>query len=575
MTARHSPIIASTDVDTARQLERLKEQVAYLRDLASRADAAQAREITSRIAQLSRQFRIRNNIGIAKSPLAQALELDSTFRNRPHLEYLSARITRAVKDVERGQDRRLVVSMPPRSGKTHLTSFYTPLWMLRRHPEWEIMTASYDPALTRRWASNIRSVIEEKPGLGIALQKDGGAGGQWSTVEGGGMYSSSVRGSMTGLGARVMIIDDPVKDRKEVQSEVMRNALWDWWLSVALTRLQPPSLVIVVATRWHEDDFMGRLLSADYEGDPEEWESVRIPALADDVDPLGRTEGQPLYSPLVEQETEESATQRWEGVRRAVGEYTWAGLYQQRPSPAKGSIFDVEWWKYWTTDPTLAKEDGSVVYLDPDTLTQGTWVDSWDCNFGNTSGTSSSYVVGQRWVRHRADRFLIAQQRGRWSFVETLARMKAWATPPPVHELNPYGHHVHTRLIEKKANGAAIIDTLRRDISGMVPVNPTTSKESRARAITPEVMSGNVFLPHPSESQNSWVRELLSEARNFPNGTNDDQVDALTQALDYLRTATPAQITVPSSQVDRDRVKGLKSQSRRITSPNQRVNPRR
>lgn len=523
--------------------EQLREQIIQLKKLAKNASSEdEARQVVSRIAQISRAYRVQNGIGLPLNPALQAKELDARYRIRPHVEYLANKVAEAVRDVEEGKSRRLIISMPPRSGKSTLTSLYSPLWMLRRHPEWKIMLASYDPALATGWARNMRTMMEDRPDLGIALQRDGGAGGRWSTVEGGGMFATGVGGAMTGRGARVMIIDDPIADFVSAHSPRIRENLWNWWLSVAQTRLEPPSLVMVTMTRWHEDDFVGRILSKEYEGDPSEWEEIVLPALADRADdPLGRLEGDPLLSPLLD-EDEEAAKRRWARTLIDVGSYTFASMYQQRPAPQKGAIFDASWWRYWTRDPGKATDDGRIIYLEPDGLVGGQWLDSWDTAF--KASEDSSWVVAQRWAKQGPNRYLIAQQRGRWSFTQTIERMKQWAQHDD-HERSPFGRHVHKRLIEEKANGAAIIDTLRDQISGMKPINPRTSKEARARAITPEVESGHVYLPHPSDAGNEWVTELLSELRNFPHDANDDQVDALTQALEEYRDVGIGGVTNP------------------------------
>jgi len=521
------------------------ELIAQLREAASRArNDDEVRQVTSKIAQLTRAYRIAHGIGIPSSPADQAREIDPGYVVRPHLRYLSDRLAQAVKDVEQGQNRMLAVSMPPRAGKSTLLSIYSPLWLLRRHPEWKIVLASHDGGLTTVWARSIRRMIEDRPSLGIALSRDGGAGSQWETVEGGGMFSTSVRGTLTGRGARVLIIDDPVKGFVEAHSQATRQSLWDWWLSVAQTRLEPPFLCLVVMTRWHEDDFVGRLFSPDHEGDPQLWERISLPAIADRPDDvLHRTEGMPLLSPLVAESTEQASI-RWAEVRRSVGTYTFSAMYQQRPAPAKGAIFDSGWWRFWTIDPEKATLDGRVLHLDPSSLINARWLDSWDCNFESSDDSVGGWVVGQRWVRFGANRFLIAQQRKRWTFTQTLAAMDKWAqTDNPVG--SPCGHLVHERLIEKKANGAAIINVLQDRISGLKPIIPTASKESRARAITPEVESGNVYLPHPSDPGNEWVQDLLSELRNFPHDAFDDQVDSLTQALSNLRDTGRGMVTVP------------------------------
>jgi predicted phage terminase large subunit-like protein len=177
-------------------------------------------------------------------------------------------------------------------------------------------------------------------------------------------------------------------------------------------------------------------------------------------------------------------------------------------------------------------------------MVDGQWVDSWDMAFKDSEG--GSWVVGQRWVRVNANRFLVAQQRGRWNFTKTIEKLEQWALTDD-QERSPWGNLVHQRLIEDKANGPAIIATLKDKIAGLKPVNPHSSKIARAQAITPEVESGNVYLPHPSDYGNEWVQDLLSELRNFPHDAADDQVDALTQALEHLRGNGRGQITNPAA----------------------------
>ena len=483
------------------------------------------------------------------NPLLQAQELDSRYRSRPHLEYLAARLSQAIEDVENGIDRWVVISMPPRSGKSQLSSVYLPAWILRKHPDWKIGLISHSPSLAVSWGRTIRTLIKENwEKLRVRIAPDSSAVQEWETTEKGVVVSRSVGQSITGLGFKVFIVDDAVKDFADAHSEVKRQALWDWWVANAYTRLEPPSLVIVIGTRWHEDDIIGRLLSSEYDGDPTDWEVIKFPAIAEEHDVLGREPGEPLLSPLLE-ETREQALARWEKVKRAIGTYAWSALYQQRPAPSKGAIFDTDWWRFWTHHEALASKDeegnpdpkGSIVWLDPDDLKRGRWLDSWDMAFKATS--DSDFVVGQRWMMLGVNRFLIYQTRARRTFTQTLAKMKEWANTFS-HEA-PHSHLVHERLVEDKANGTAIIDTLKETIAGLIPINPTESKEARARAVTPEVESGNVLLPLPSEPGNEWVTDFLSEFRDFPTGAHDDQVDAGTQALSRLRTPTRSSVTVP------------------------------
>ena len=257
---------------------------AALAELRATADKAtredEVKQLTSKIASLTRTYRNQRGIGIPMSLVEQAKELDPGFVSRPHIDFLSDRIGDAVRDVERGHNRRMAVSLPPRAGKSTLLSLYGPLWLLRRHPEWKLMLTSHDGTLSGGWARQVRQMIEDRPSLGIALRPDGGAGATWSTVEGGGMLATSVRGSLTGRGARVLFIDDPIKDFVDAHSARTRQALWDWWLSVAQTRLEPPYLVVVIGTRWHQEDMIGRLFSDEFEGDPRKWSGSACPRSA-------------------------------------------------------------------------------------------------------------------------------------------------------------------------------------------------------------------------------------------------------------------------------------------------------
>lgn len=475
----------------------------------------------------------------ADSPTTLGTMLYENYIVRSHLAHLSSVIARAVADVEAGLNRTLIVELPPRSGKTTTTTLLTPAWLLSRHPSWPIALTSHDGGLASSWGRQIRRWAESGAlGPEVAIARDAGAVGAWETTEGGRLLSLSIRESFTGRGAKVLIIDDPHKDFVDAHSATMRTNVWEWWLSVAQTRLEPPYLVIVVMTRWHEDDLVGRLLSPDYPGDPASWEVVSLPALATSPnDALGRGKDEPLLSPLIEEDAEQ-ALERWQDVKRSVGSYVWSSMYQQSPAPSKGAIFDASWWRFWTSDPQKETEDGRVVYLDPSTLAGARWVDSWDAAFKSTS--SSDYVVGQRWARQGPKRYLIDQVRSRLSFTQTLTQMETWLTEP-----HPYAQWVHQVLVEEKANGAAILDVLKDKFSGLKAINPDKSKEARARAITPECESGHVYLPHPSDPGKEWVTDLLSELRNFPFDAHDDQVDSLTQALSELRDEGSGAIAVP------------------------------
>lgn len=506
---------------------------------------------------------------VPENPLSQAIEVDPGYRARPHLEYLSDRIAAAVKDVEAGHSRMLKVSMPPRMGKSTLSSIHTPVWLLRTHPEWKLGLVSHDPGLAVNWGRQVRDfMVNHGAQFGVELKRDAGAAAEWETTVNGGIVSRSVGQSITGRGFKVLLVDDAVKDFADAHSEAKRTALWNWWQANAYTRLEGPYLVIFIGTRWHEDDLLGRITSVEYEQDPADFEIIEFPAIAQEHDVLGRKPGEPLLSPLSD-ETPEEALNRWAKIKKAVGSYAWAALYQQRPSPAQGAIFNTDWWRYWTTIPALADKDQTpdsrIILLDPEEDLKGArWLDSWDMAFKKTE--QSDYVVGQRWAQKGARKYLMYQERARRTFTETLARMRLWGdhSSPDI----PFNSKVHERLVEDKANGTAVIDTLKDEISGIIAINPTESKEARARAVTPDVEAGNVIIPLPAENGNEWVTDFISEHRDFPSGSHDDQVDGTSQALSRLRTPQKSSIQRPSQgrRINGSRAAAAQTQ-RRVGKP--------
>jgi len=483
------------------------------------------------------------------SPIDLAQHLDpGGYVLRAHLKHLSDRIVQAVRDVENGKSRFLLVSMPPRMGKSKTISVDTPAWVLHKHPDWEVMLLSHGPDLAANWGRQVRRVIEDHPELGLAIAPDAGAVTDWEVARttkatksaGGGVLSKSIRQSVTGRGAKVMILDDIVKDFADAHSKSNREFVWDWWLANSRTRLHPPALVIAVGTRWHEDDILGRFQSDEYDGDPDEWEVISLPAFAEepeDINPItrkpfgpdaiGREPGEPLLSPLVRNETPDEARTRWAATKKAVGTYAWEALFQQRPNPAKGSIFLSDWWQFWRPGDLPEYFDRLVT--------------SWDCAFKGTD--SSDFVVGQLWGVSAANRFLLKQTRDRLTFTETLPRITSFIEACNI----AFPQGVHEHLVEDKANGTAVIDVLRTTIPGMIPINPTESKEARARASSPEVESGNVFLP----ADEAWVVDFVTEHTAFPNGSHDDQVDAGVQARMRLRSAGNVLAFVPQGRISR------------------------
>lgn len=411
--------------------------------------------------------------------------------------------------IAEGRCQRLIWSMPPQEGKSERTSRRFPLWLLIRNPNTRIAIASYELGTARRWGRTIRNDIAEHPELGLRVRHDTSAAHEWQ-LEGyrGGVYCVGIGGALTGRPVDVLLVDDPVKGRAEADSQVYRNAAWDWYTDTARTRLAPGAPQIVIQTRWHEDDLSGRLLAGP---SAHEWRYVNIPAQAEDgEDPLGRTPGEYLTS------ARGRTAQDWEDTKRDVGSRTWTALYQGRPAPAEGGLFKRKHWGWYSAPRSERAADGHMHVEAADEIIQ-----SWDLAFKDTKG--SDYVVGQVWARRGVDCYLLDQVRDRLDFPATCRAIQAMSAKWP---------QAHAKLVEDKANGPAVIAQLRSTVGGLVPITPKDSKYARASSVAPFVEAGNVHLPDPALAP--WIDEYITEFQSFPNSAHDDQVDATTQALHRL-----------------------------------------
>src|SRR5262245_36309965 len=245
----------------------------------------------------------------------------------PHLRLLSNAIAETVRT-----GGRLLVMMPPRSGKSETGSVWTPVWFLNAWPDKRVMLTSYEADFAASWGRRARNVIDEHDELLVRLSEDSTAANRWHTPEGGGMTTAGAGGSLTGRGADLLIVDDAHKNAEEAYSKATRDRIWEWWTTTALTRLEPGAAVIVIGTRWHEDDLIGRILRQ--EGS--HWRVISFPALAAENDPLGRAPGEPLWP-------ERYDAAALAATKASIGERAWEALYQQDPFGDGGTFFRREW----------------------------------------------------------------------------------------------------------------------------------------------------------------------------------------------------------------------------------------
>lgn len=441
------------------------------------------------------------------------------FHQRTHLDRLATLLETAVADVADGGTRRIVISLPPGSGKSVTASVALPVHILANHPTWNIGIICSEQSLAAKFSRDAR---REAPTHGVSIAHGVSGALEWETAQGGGVIARGVGGALTGRRLTALCIDDPIRDARVAYSEKERTNLWSWYQSVAKTRLAPASLAVLCMTRWHESDIAASLLA-------QGWEEFRIPALAEDEDQLGRNPGEPLLTPQAE-ETPEEALARWDTVRAEVGAYVWAGLYQQRPAPAGGSIFNAD----HLTDPPEGLD-----------LNAGTWITSWDLSFGG----SGDYTVGTVWQRVKIGPkvwyILHDLVRGRWEFTEQKTAITRTATRYP---------QCTRHLVEKAANGAAMVNVLKDEIPTITPVKPLGGKVERWQAVTPLMEAGTV-----ATMGGAWMQDLIAEMVVAPNGAHDDQLDSFAQGLNWLRPRRGGVIeTQPPTQAPADPLRAVR-----------------
>lgn len=262
--------------------------------------------------------------------------------------WLHEEIAKQLTRVEKGEVKRLMIFVPPRHGKSELGSIKFPAWYLGRHPEKEVITSSYSAELAQDFGYKTRNLVatqEYQQIFDTKLRDDSKSKAKWLTGEGGGYTATGVGGAITGRGADLAIIDDPFKNREEAESKTIRDKVYNWYTSTLYTRLEKGGAIILILTRWHQDDLAGRLLKAMEEGG-EQWEVIKFPALATQ-DEAHRKQGEPLW-------VDKYDLGALENIKKTIGVYDWSALYQQTPTNSETQEFKQEFWQYRTMEEVLA-----------------------------------------------------------------------------------------------------------------------------------------------------------------------------------------------------------------------------
>ena len=417
-------------------------------------------------------------------------------------------------DVMAGKQPRLIIQAPPRSGKSELFSRRFPAWAFGQNPNLQIIAASYSTDLASRMNRDVQRIIDSEEYQGVFPETTLN-GKNIATVSGqslrnseifeivghaGAYRSAGVGAGITGMGADIGIIDDPVKDAKEANSQTIRDAVWDWYTTTFYTRLSPKSGILLGMTRWHEDDLAGRLLR-EMDNDGDQWRIVSFPAIAE-CDEEFRLEGEALHP-------ERYDLERLTKIKKAVGSQAWNALYQQRPSSKGGDIIKGAWFKRYSVLPRMKR-----IIITADTAQK-------------TKQHNDYSVIIVAGLGVDGGLYVIDLIRGKWEAPELEQKLSdVW---------NKYrSMSVHKVYVEDKSSGTSLIQNIQR--KQRIPVEGVqvdTDKYTRVLGVQGYIESGYIYLPNDAE----WIEDFIKECEAFT-ATNshkhDDQVDAMVMAITEL-----------------------------------------
>ncbi len=415
--------------------------------------------------------------------------------------------------------RRLLITMPPRHMKSLLASVIWPAWLWTFRPWLRMLYASYHADLTVRDTVRTRRLIrspwyQANFGHVYRLTSDQNEKSRYENSLTGVRLATSTEGMGTGEGGDVIVYDDPHNVKKS-ESEAERKSTITFWDESMSTRGNTPTNTVwaVIMQRSHEGDLAGHLIQGG------EYVHLCLPARYEaktrkPPTPLGwsdpRTEEGSLLWPSRFPEAELGAIERQLGARGT------ASQMQQRPAPQEGSIWKRGWWRFWTT---IHERRGLPGFVELPTRFD-VQLQSWDMAFKDAE--ENDYVVGEVWGRLATDCFLLWEERGHLGFPASLRAVLSLGKRFP---------NTRLKLIEDKANGPAIISTLRKKIQGIVAVPVQGSKVARAEAASAAAESGQVYLPDPAMPGYAWVEDFIEELATFPNAVHDDRSDAAAQAI--------------------------------------------
>lgn len=439
-----------------------------------------------------------------------SIATDPRYEDTWFHEALAEILQSALKRVESGEDVRIIVQCPPRHGKSELSTKKFPAWVLGKHPDWPVIVSSYSGELATKFGEETRDIMQSPQYQEIfatRLRADAKAKGNWKTDEGGNYIAVGAGGAITGKGFKIGIVDDIFKNREEAESETIRDSRWNWYLSTFYTRQEGHTAIIVINTRWHTDDLVGRLIAkqekdeAENQNDYDDWEIINFPAIAVE-DEILRDKGQPLWP-------DKFPIEKLKTIENTLGPYEFSALYQGTPITSSNQEFKDVWYKSRTWHEVESLDTRKFATIDPG---------------GKELQNDYTGIV-----RNYVDR------QNKWN-------LKAIRVHFDAKELIEYIFRLHDEGFEKIGIEETVYlkvlkpflddECIKRNkFPTIVPLkHNSASKEVRVRGLIPRYSSGQIF--HIDED----CKDLVDELRVFPKGAHDDTCDAAAMQLEIAES---------------------------------------
>lgn len=426
----------------------------------------------------------------------------SRYKDAKHHRAIAA----VMEKVEKGEIQQLILTMPPRHGKSELTTRRFPAWYIGKNPRDNVVVATYNDTFAEDFGREVRFIINgpqfKQTFPGVALRRGSTAADRLQVYEGGQLSFVGRGGSLTGRGAHTLIIDDLLKDDKEASSQAIRDQAWQWFTKVAMTRRMGKKLVIVIMTRWHSDDIVGRITDPEnphYNAlEAQKWKIINLPAIADEDDPLGRKPGEALWP-----DGPDKFDLEFLASQQRLDPLGFSALYQQRPSAADGVLFRREHLQFY--EPSQLPENLRIYAASDHAVSVAARRDFTCLGVVGVDRQDNIYVLDAWWKRALTDEVVEAML----TLMRIHKPMLWWAERG--HISKSIGPFLRKRMLEERV------------YCNVVEVTPIGDKEQRAQSIAARMAMGKVFLPKNAP----WLDKAVNELLGFPNATHDDFVDMM------------------------------------------------